>query len=83
MRWLLDLLYLGLALVTSPIWLVRLIWTGKIRTDWPGRFGSARISPPARRRILIHAVSVGEVNAVRLLVERLADQPGRPEVVEL
>ncbi len=81
MRWLLDLLYLGLALVTSPIWLARLLWTGKIRTDWPGRFGSARISPPARRRILIHAVSVGEVNAVRLLVERLADQPGRPEVV--
>ncbi len=81
MRWLLDLIYLGLALVTSPIWLARLIRTGKIRTDWPGRLGKARISSPARQRILVHAVSVGEVNAVRLLVEQLAESRGRPEVV--
>ncbi len=81
MRWLLDLLYLGLALVTLPIWLARLIRTGKIRTDWPGRLGKARISSPARRRILVHAVSVGEVNAVRLLVEQLTESSGRPEVV--
>ena len=73
MRWLIDGLLGLIALVTAPIWLVRMISTGKIRTDWPGRFG--RTGPLAaaseRPRVLIHAVSVGEVNAIRLLVNRL------------
>ena len=78
MPWLLDLLYLIAAAVTSPIWLIRMARTGKIRTDWPGRFG--RVQPPiptpapGRQRLLFHAVSVGEVNAIRQLVERLADE---------
>jgi len=79
-----DLLYLIVALITSPLWLARLIRTGKIRTDWAGRFGRAGIEPPgpgARRRVLIHAVSVGEVNAVRLLVARLAQRRSDLEIV--
>jgi 3-deoxy-D-manno-octulosonic-acid transferase len=56
-----------------------MVQTGKIRTDWRGRFGTAEHLP--RRsgvpRILIHAVSVGEINAIRLLVDQLrADKPG-------
>src|SRR5688572_22358640 len=39
MRWIVDLIYLVLAVVSSPIWLVRMTRTGKIRTDWRGRFG--------------------------------------------
>jgi 3-deoxy-D-manno-octulosonic-acid transferase len=63
-----DLLYLPLAAVTAP-W-----WGRKSRSDWSGRFG--RIPPvPARahtpRRLLLHAVSVGEVNALRTLVPLL------------
>jgi 3-deoxy-D-manno-octulosonic-acid transferase len=74
MRWLLDLLYLGAAVVTAPVWLYRMIQTGKIRTDWAGRFGSVRPSVPVKAapRVLVHAVSVGEVNAARELVARLA-----------
>ena len=78
MPWLLDLLYVIAATVTSPIWLFRMARTGKIRTDWPGRFGRVqpRIPAPAsgRQRLLFHAVSVGEVNAIRQLVERLAGE---------
>ncbi len=75
MRWIVDGVYLVVVLVSSPIWLFRMVRTGKIRTDWPARFG--RVDPGARRssgdrpRVLIHAVSVGEVNAIRGLVATL------------
>ncbi len=60
MRWLIDLVYLIAALVGSPVWLPRMIKTGKIRTDWRGRFGLAVPIPAGRgKRILFHAVSVG------------------------
>ncbi|MEE2719009.1 MAG: glycosyltransferase N-terminal domain-containing protein [Planctomycetota bacterium] len=75
MRWLVDGVYLLVVLLTLPIWLVRMIRTGKIRTDWRGRFGhvpdAAWRDRRDRRRVLIHAVSVGEVNAIRELVAAL------------
>src|SRR5512147_2567499 len=85
MRWLLDLLYLIAAVATSPVWLARMIRTGKIRTDWLGRLG--RVSPPipptayGTRRLLFHAVSVGEVNAIRQLVDRMAASAGIEVVI--
>ncbi len=79
---LIDLVYLLVALISSPIWLVRMIRTGKIRTDWPGRFGRARPMPAAERpRVLLHGVSVGEVNAVRKLVDVLAEPPIGAQIV--
>lgn len=82
MFWLTDLLYLLVILLTAPVWLVRMIRTGKIRTDWKGRFGfTPRLHEKASRRVLLHAVSVGEINAVRLLVERLAHSGDELEIV--
>ena len=48
---------------------------GKLHTDWSARMGDVR--PPLRARgtrprVLVHAVSVGEVNAVRALVAELS-----------
>lgn len=75
MRILLDFLYAVVAMLTVPIWLVRMARTGKIRTDWRARFGSGPSLPdtrrPGERRVLIHAVSVGEINAVQSLIEAL------------
>jgi 3-deoxy-D-manno-octulosonic-acid transferase len=80
--WVTDLVFLIVAMVSSPVWLVRMIRTGKIRTDWSGRFGRAEPLPPPRRpRILVHAVSVGEVNAARKLLARLAAPPLEAEIV--
>ena len=77
----LDLCYAIAAIVTSPVWLVRMWRTGKIRTDWTARLGRGEsVARTGRPRILLHAVSVGEVNAIRLLVRRLEDDPMRPEV---
>jgi 3-deoxy-D-manno-octulosonic-acid transferase len=77
-----DFCYFIAVLVTSPIWLVRMIVTGKIKTDWSARLGAGLIlRRTARPRVLLHAVSVGEVNAIRGLVERLAADRLRPELV--
>ncbi len=75
---LLDLLYIPLALVTAP-W-----WARKGRAGWAERFG--RIPPlpkksPGRPRILLHAVSVGEVSALRHLVPLLTRDAAQPAEV--
>ena len=68
----------GLA-VSSPFWGFSLLRTGKWRTDWKGRFGHPGQALPGAARegdrptILLNAVSVGEVNAIRLLVKELAE----------
>ncbi len=77
-----DLCYFLAALVTAPIWLTRMIASGKIKTDWAARLGDgAVLARSERSRILIHAVSVGEVNAIRGLVDRIAADRSRPEIV--
>ncbi len=75
-----DMAYGIGAAVTSPLWGAALLRTGKWRTDWAGRFGRVerqsagaqkqeKTEGAGRKRLLIHGVSVGEVNAVRKLVE--------------
>ena len=65
---LLDAFYLVLVAVTAP-W-----WIRTPRHGWRERFGRITPLPDASRpRLLIHAVSVGEVNLTRRLVSRLAE----------
>lgn len=81
MRWLVDVAYILAAVLTLPAWLPRMLRTGRHRTDWRGRFGmTAKLPAPHGRRVLIHAVSVGEVNAVRHLVELLRSQGIEPVI---
>ncbi|MEZ6165248.1 MAG: glycosyltransferase N-terminal domain-containing protein [Phycisphaerales bacterium] len=69
---LLDLLYIPLGLVTAPFWL------RKRREGWDQRFGhvAAMLDEQSfdaeKPRIMLHAVSVGEVNALRDIVPKLA-----------
>ncbi len=76
--WAFDILYLGFTLLSSPVWIWRLVRTGKWRTDWRGRFGHADALAPVAgvRTVLIHAVSVGEVNAIRDLATELHRRHG-------
>lgn len=70
----LDLLYIPLALLTAPAWL------RKARGGWGQRFGHVRrmlkepVPTPGKPRLMLHAVSVGEVNALRSLVPMLTDR---------
>lgn len=73
---LMDVLYVPAAVVTAP-W-----WARKTRSGWGERFGHIEALPPKKPgvpRILLHAVSVGEVNTLRSLVPMLVE--GGAEVV--
>lgn len=82
MRWLLDLLY-GLAvLISLPIWVIPLVRSGKARGRVAAGFGRTAAPPTSgRKRVLLHAVSVGEVNAIRVLVDRLLAADDAPDVI--
>lgn len=74
----LDLAYTVGAVLTSPVWGLSLLRTGKWRTDWRGRFGHVgektgkqESRKAGNKTLLIHAVSVGEVNLIRNLVDHL------------
>ena len=64
-----------------PLWFTRMLRQGKLRTDWNGRFGHAADLPASDRRILLHAVSVGEVNSLRTLVSRFQNQEESVDIV--
>lgn len=69
---LLDIVYAIVCLLASPFILWRRLFQGRYRGGWAQRFGAAPICEPGKKRIWIHAVSLGEVNAARTLVEQLA-----------
>lgn len=67
----LDLLYALAMPFAALAWATK----GKHRTDWDARLGKGASLPAAeagQKTVLIHAVSVGEINATRTLVAELA-----------
>ncbi|MCE9589867.1 MAG: hypothetical protein K8S99_05025 [Planctomycetes bacterium] len=77
-----DIAYAIAAVASAPLWGWRLWRTGKWRTDWASRLGRCSLPSDDRPTVLIHAVSVGEVNACRLLVRRISERSnGRVRVV--
>jgi 3-deoxy-D-manno-octulosonic-acid transferase len=74
-----DLLYATAALLGSPVLGFNLLRTGKWRTDWKGRVGKRPpLARDPRRTVLIHGVSVGEINATRELVRKLTREDAPP-----
>jgi 3-deoxy-D-manno-octulosonic-acid transferase len=72
MRVLVDICYLLAAIIFVPVLLYRMIFTGKYRQGWNHRTGRMPDLPEPSSiwpRVWIHAVSVGEINAVRGLIE--------------
>ena len=71
-------LLLGVGTILLAPWaLFRLLLQGDFRRGLPGRLGFVAELAPAKQRVLLHGVSVGEVKALRPLVkliqERLPD----------
>jgi 3-deoxy-D-manno-octulosonic-acid transferase len=69
MRWAVDFCYLLAAAVFAPIVAYRSWRTGKYRRDWDQRRGFLPKMTAGPARVWIHAVSMGEVNSIRGLVE--------------
>ena len=82
MRYLLNLLY-GVAIVLySPKIVYRMACQDRYRRGWSQRLGRIhRRRSPDKPCIWIHAVSVGEVNATRTLMDQFKKQLGDYEVV--
>jgi len=67
----LDVAYASGLVLSSPMWLYRMIRHGRYREDISQRLGASPIRYGLQPIIWIHAVSLGEVNAARTLVEEL------------
>ena len=81
MRYLIDCVYLlGLVLV-SPKALYRIIVHKRYRSGWAQRLGRVRRRRPEASCVWIHAVSVGEVNATRTILQSLRQQRPDCEIV--
>jgi 3-deoxy-D-manno-octulosonic-acid transferase len=81
MRYLLNLLYAVAILVYSPKILFRMLHQDRYRAGWGQRLGRIERRCPEKPCIWLHAVSVGEVNATRTLIERLGEQLHDYEIV--
>lgn len=84
MRLLVDLIWMLVAVFAAPVLAYRSWRTGKYRTDWDQRRGFVPpLAPPdpRRPRVWVHAVSVGEMNAVRGLAQAWQQRSPHTEIV--
>ena len=81
MRLILDLLYLLAGAAYSPVIVYRAIRHGRYRAGWAQRFGKVSRRSPGKKCIWLHAVSVGEVNAAKTIIEELEDRFADFEIV--
>jgi 3-deoxy-D-manno-octulosonic-acid transferase len=81
-RWLLNVAYLTLSLIAAPILLYRRFAHGKYREGWSAKlFGNVPNFSSQVPRIWFHAVSVGEVNLLPGIVQRIRQVLPHVEVV--
>lgn len=75
--WLLNLAYLALLAVASPWLIYQSLRNGKYREGWGERFfGWVPLRESGRRCVWLHAVSLGEVNLLQTIVQRIeAEHP--------
>lgn len=74
-----DLLYFLVILLTLPLW-ARFAFTKRYRTIIKHRLIPG-IRPSKKKRIWIHAVSVGEVRSIKSLIEKLQEKYKDKEIV--
>jgi 3-deoxy-D-manno-octulosonic-acid transferase len=75
MRFIIDCIYLLVALAITPCAIYRMVRYGRYRAGWSHRFGKIiRKDPALKKCIWLHAVSVGEVNATKTIVKELEDR---------
>jgi 3-deoxy-D-manno-octulosonic-acid transferase len=72
--WLCNLVYVVLLVLSSPLWLTRMIRHGRYRRDIGQRFGRVPIRYGLQPTIWVYGVSLGEVNAARPLVSAIHSQ---------
>ena len=77
---LLDLVYLLIALLGSPLFLYKMARNSRIRAGWGQRLGFVP-KLPARPRAWIHCASVGEVLVARKFIQHIKDDYPQTDIV--
>lgn len=80
LRWAANIGYVLAGLVFLPIALYRMIFEQRYRRGWENRFGIVPNRYGERPAIWIHAVSMGEVNAAKPMIEKICRQLPMHEV---
>ena len=79
---LLNLVYAGLLICAAPFLLYSAIRKGKYREGFTAKlFGLTNLPPARKPRIWLHAVSVGEVNLLKTIVDKIVQHWPDYEVV--
>ncbi len=78
---LLDIIYILLMVLLTPFVLYRMIAKGRYRSGWKERFGFVPPRSSDQPCIWIHAVSLGEINAIGTLVKQLRKSLPQYEIV--
>jgi 3-deoxy-D-manno-octulosonic-acid transferase len=82
MKFIIDCVYLLAAFAITPTVVYRMVRYGRYRAGWSNRFGKiTRKDPALKKCIWLHAVSLGEVNAAKTLVEELENRFSNFEIV--
>jgi len=79
--WLLDIVYVVLMVVLSPLVLYRMVFQGRYRCGWKERFGFVPRRYSDQSCIWIHGVSMGEINAIGTLISELKKVLPQYEIV--
>lgn len=81
MKYLLNIIYFILLLLFSPVAIYRCIAHKRYRKGFKDRLGLISKKKTGKKCIWIHAVSVGEVNATRTIIDRLAKNLDNYDIV--
>ena len=81
MKHIMDFIYLLAGLGFSPVMIYRRVRFDRYRAGWNQRFGHIVRRSPDKKCIWIHAVSVGEVNATRTIVDELTNKFSDHEIL--
>ncbi|MCJ7674339.1 MAG: 3-deoxy-D-manno-octulosonic acid transferase [Sedimentisphaerales bacterium] len=81
MRFVLDVFYVLAAVAISPMVVYRIVRYRRYRAGWAQRFGKIARKNPHKKCIWLHAVSVGELNAAKTIIEALQNKFADFEIV--
>jgi 3-deoxy-D-manno-octulosonic-acid transferase len=78
---LMDFMYLFAAAAYSPVFIYKTIKYKRYRTGWAQRFGKITRNNTGEKCVWLHAVSVGEVNAAKTIIDEMQKKFNNYEIV--
>jgi 3-deoxy-D-manno-octulosonic-acid transferase len=74
MKYLLNFIYILALMLYGPVIVYKALKQGRYRIGWAERFGKIKLKSTDKPCIWIHAVSMGEVNSTKSIIQGLQDK---------